>query len=413
VKGLVKQVGYYDQDYQHLRQKQKGNRGGFFIAGFVGAVLGAFLMVFAIPALERMTTLQFNPSSGSQEAGMPQDDLKMDTIPGQTVNVDVVSQVTMAVDRVSEAVVGVINIQNSGFWEEAGEAGTGSGVVYKKEGGKAFVVTNHHVIEGATSVEISLEDGSRVPAEILGSDIFTDLAVLAIDGNAVDTIAEFGNSDNVRPGEPVLAIGNPLGLQFSGSVTQGIISGTERTIPLDFDQDGHVDWQAEVLQTDAAINPGNSGGALVNIKGQVIGINSMKIAQQAVEGIGLSIPVNIVRPIIADLEKYGEVKRPYMGVGLRNLSDISSYHWQQTLKLPKDIIAGVFIEEVVPLSPADVAGLEVYDVIIGLDGVEIQNALELRKHLYNSKNIGDVMEVTFYRQGEKVTTSMKLVEESY
>ncbi|WP_246944339.1 S1C family serine protease [Bacillus pinisoli] len=405
-------MGYYDQDYQHIRKKQKGNRGGYFIAGFVGVALGALLVIFALPAFDRMTTQDFNPGA-AESAKSNQQDTTVDTVPGQTVNVNVVSQVTQAVDRVSAAVVGVINIQTSGFWEDAGEAGTGSGVVYKKEDGRAYVVTNHHVIEGASTVELSLEDGSRVPAEILGSDIFTDLAVLSVDADAIDVVAEFGDSDRVRPGEPVLAIGNPLGLQFSGSVTQGIISGTERTIPLDFDQDGHVDWQAEVLQTDAAINPGNSGGALVNIQGQVIGINSMKIAQEAVEGIGLSIPTTIVRPIISDIERYGEVKRPYMGVGLRNLSDISSYHWQQTLKLPTDIIAGVFLEEVVPLSPAEVAGLQVYDVIVALDGIKIENALELRKHLYNQKNIGDSMEVTFYRQGEKRTTTLRLVEESY
>jgi serine protease Do len=405
-------MGYYDQDYKHIREKQKGNRGGFFLAGSVGVILGVLLVIFALPAFERMTTEDFNPA-GNETAGINENQANTDSVIGQTINVNVVSQVTQAVDRVSAAVVGVINIQTSGFWEEAGEAGTGSGVIYKKEDGRAFIVTNHHVIEGASTVEISLQDGSRIPGEILGSDIFTDLAVISVDADAVETIAEFGNSDNVRPGEPVLAIGNPLGLQFSGSVTQGIISGTERTIPLDFDQDGHVDWQAEVLQTDAAINPGNSGGALVNIEGQVIGINSMKIAQEAVEGIGLSIPTTIVRPIISDIEQYGEVKRPYMGVGLRNLSDISSYHWQQTLKLPTDVIAGVFLEEVVPLSPADIAGLKVYDVIVALDGEEIQNALELRKHLYNRKNIGDSMQVTFYRQGEKQTTTMKLVEESY
>jgi serine protease Do len=407
-------VGYYDQDYQHLKQKQKGNRGNFFIAGLVGAVLGVLLMVFALPAFERMNTLQFDSGAQNEQGNTPQIDPA--PMPGQTVNVDVVSQVTQAVDRVSEAVVGVINIQTSGFWDETaeeGEAGTGSGVIYKKEGGQAFVVTNHHVIEGATSVEISLEDGSRVPAEILGSDIFTDLAVLAVDGKAINVIAEFGNSESVRPGEPVIAIGNPLGLQFSGSVTQGIISGTERTIPQDFDQDGHVDWQAEVLQTDAAINPGNSGGALVNIQGQVIGINSMKIAQEAVEGIGLSIPTSIAIPIIEDLEQYGEVKRPYMGVGLKNLADISSYHWYQTLKLPKDITAGVYIDEVSPLSPAAAAGLQQYDVIVALDGQEIRDALDLRKHLYKNKKIGDTMDVTLYRQGDKKTVTMKLIEGSY
>ena len=121
---------------------------------------------------------------------------------------------------------------------------------------------------------MSLIDGTKIPAKLLGSDIWTDLAVLEVPADQIKVVAEFGNSDKLKPGEPVLAIGNPLGLTFSGSVTQGIISGLERTIPVDINQDGTPDWQAEVLQTDAAINPGNSGGALINIDGQVVGINS-------------------------------------------------------------------------------------------------------------------------------------------
>ena len=186
--------------------------------------------------------------------------------------------------------------------------GTGSGVIYKKAGNKAYVVTNQHVVEGATHLEVTLTDGTKIPAKLLGGDIWTDLAVLEIDTNHVKKIAEFGNSDVLKMGEPVMAIGNPLGTTFSGSVTQGIISGINRTIPVDINQDGIMDWQAEVLQTDAAINPGNSGGALINIAGQLIGINSMKIAQSAVEGIGLSIPINYAKPIISDLEQFGVVK---------------------------------------------------------------------------------------------------------
>src|SRR5690606_29812159 len=137
-------------------------------------------------------------------------------------------------------------------------------------------------------------------------DILTDLAVLEIDAKHVTTVAEFGNSENLRVGEPAIAIGNPLGLRFSSSVTQGIISATERSIPVDLTGDGQIDWHAEVIQTDAAINPGNSGGALINIQGQVIGINSMKIAQSAVEGIGFAIPTAIAVPVINDLERFGE-----------------------------------------------------------------------------------------------------------
>jgi serine protease Do len=410
MKGLVSAVGYYDDHYQQYQQK--GNRGGWFLSALVGAILGALLIMFSIPTLSKWNVLPYDIAI-TEDENEPKEGTSRQPTMQKSVEVDVVSQVTKAVDKVSDAVVGIVNIQEANFWSQGGEAGTGSGVIYKKANGKAFIVTNHHVVENASQVEVSLKDGTRVPAKVLGSDIWTDLAVLEIDAKHVKKVAEFGNSDAVKPGEPVIAIGNPLGLQFAGSVTQGIISGTNRTIEVDLDQDGVPDWNAEVLQTDAAINPGNSGGALVNIEGQVIGINSMKIAQQAVEGIGFAIPINFAQPVIADLEKYGQVRRPYMGVELRSLSDIASYHLQETLHLPKDVTEGVAIVQVVPMSPAAQAGLKQFDVIVALDDKKIRNVLELRKYLYTEKSIGDKMKVTFYREGKKQTVTMKLAKESF
>ena len=402
-------MGYYDQDYENDNAKrQKGNRGGWFLAGFVGAILGALLMYFAIPGLSRIVPydIELGEEATEQENGT-------DNQTGLTknVSVNVNSAITDIVDNVSDAVVGVVNLQEAGFWNETGEAGTGSGVIYKKEGKNAFVVTNHHVIEGASQVEISLSDGTRVPAEILGSDALTDLAVLRVDSEKIKKVAEFGDSDAVKPGEPVIAIGNPLGLQFSGSVTQGIISGTERAIPIDENGDGQVDWNAEVLQTDAAINPGNSGGALINLDGKVIGINSMKIAQSAVEGIGLSIPANHAIPIIEDLEKYSEVRRPFIGIGMRSLNEVSSYHKEQTLKLAEDVTDGVIVMSVVPVSPAAQAGLQEFDVITEFAGEKVKDIIELRKVLYD-QDVGDSVEVIYYRNGEKMSGKMKLAEEN-
>ncbi|WP_368658246.1 S1C family serine protease [Metabacillus halosaccharovorans] len=401
-------MGYYDQDYENYNAKrQKGNRGGWFLAGFVGAILGALLMYFAVPALSRIVPydMELGEEATEQENGT-------DNQTGLTknVSVNVNSAITDIVDNVSDAVVGVVNLQEAGFWNETGEAGTGSGVIYKKEGKNAFVVTNHHVIEGASQVEISLSDGTRVPAEILGSDALTDLAVLRVDSEKIKKVAEFGDSDAVKPGEPVIAIGNPLGLQFSGSVTQGIISGTERAIPIDENGDGQVDWNAEVLQTDAAINPGNSGGALINLDGKVIGINSMKIAQSAVEGIGLSIPANHAIPIIEDLEKYSEVRRPFLGIGMRSLNEVSSYHKEQTLKLSEDVTDGVIVMSVVPVSPAAQAGLQEFDVITEFAGEKVKDIIELRKALYD-QDVGDTVEVVYYRNGEKMSGKLKLGEE--
>ncbi|EID42786.1 S1C family serine protease [Parageobacillus thermoglucosidasius] len=401
-------MGYYDDHYGQYRQGQK-NRRGWFLSAFVGAILGALLVLISIPALSDILPYDIASENGQVQNG----ETKTAPTVQQNVSVDVTSQLTKAIDKVSDAVVGVVNIQEANFWSQSSAEGTGSGVIYKKENGKAFVVTNHHVVENASQLEISLKDGTRVPAKLLGSDILMDLAVLEIDAKHVKKVAEFGNSDIVKLGEPVIAIGNPLGLQFAGSVTQGIISGTNRTVEVDLDQDGTPDWNAEVLQTDAAINPGNSGGALVNIEGQVIGINSMKIAQEEVEGIGFSIPINSAIPVISDLEKYGQVRRPYMGVELRSLSDISSYHLQATLHLPKDVTEGVAIIQVVPMSPAARAGLKQFDVIVALDGQKVRDVLDLRKYLYTKKSIGDKMKVTFYRDGKKHTVTMELEREAF
>ncbi len=404
---MVNIMGYYDQDYENYNAKrQKGNRGGWFLAGLVGAILGGLLMLFAFPAFSNFLPYNMDLSGEETEQEGPAEA----TGPVKNVAVNVNTAITGIVDEVSEAVVGVVNLQEAGFWNETGEAGTGSGVIYKQEGDNAFVVTNHHVIAGASQVEISLNDGTRVPAELLGSDALTDLAVLRVDSEKITKVAQFGDSDKVKPGEPVIAIGNPLGLQFSGSVTQGIISGTERAIPIDENGDGLVDWNAEVLQTDAAINPGNSGGALINMDGKVIGINSMKIAQAAVEGIGLSIPANHAIPIIEDLENYSEVRRPFMGIGMRSLNEVSSYHKQQTLKLPEDTTNGVIVMSVSPLSPAAQAGLQEFDVITEFAGEEVKDIIALRKILY-TKNIGDTVEFNFYRDGKMQTGKMKLGEE--
>src|SRR5699024_4098884 len=207
-------------------------------------------------------------------------------------------------------------------------------------------------------IEVVLYNDEHVDAKLLGSDLFSDLAVLRMDAKSADKVIEMGSSDKVKVGEPAIAIGNPLGHMFAGSVTQGIISGKQRTIPMDFNQDGRPDWQAEVLQTDAAINPGNSGGALININGQLIGINSMKINQAVAQGIEFAIPIDIDQPIIDELEKNGEVTRPFLGVEIYSLDEVPKIEWRNTLNLPANLEGGVYIWHVEPLSPADQAGLK-------------------------------------------------------
>lgn len=408
-------MGYYDDHSQERYQKQSGNRGGYFFASIVGAILGAMLVVLSIPALSNQGFLPYHVQPNQNQPADGNND-NQDNFIQQQVSYDVNSDTTKAIDKAADAVVGINNIQNSNFWsdesgDDQGPAGTGSGVIYKKAGDKAYVVTNQHVVEGATQLEVTLNDGTKIPAKLLGGDVWTDLAVLEIDASKIKKVAEFGNSDALKMGEPVMAIGNPLGATFSGSVTQGIISGINRTIPVDINQDGIMDWNAEVLQTDAAINPGNSGGALINIGGQLVGINSMKIAQNAVEGIGLSIPINYVRPIINDLEQFGVVKRPYMGVDLKSVAEIPGYYQEEALKLPRDINYGVALRQVVPNSPASQAGLQELDVIVEMDGETIHDVIDLRKHLYQETKVGDQMEVKYYREGKLKTTTITLAED--
>ncbi|MDF2855284.1 MAG: serine protease [Neobacillus sp.] len=409
-------MGYYDDHSQEHFSEKKGRKSGFFLASIAGAIIGSLLVIFSIPTLSNQGLLPYNVQPNQHQPTGGNNGDQGDPIQ-QQVSYDVNSDTTKAIDKAAEAVVGINNIQNSNFWSDDGSgsqeaAGTGSGVIYKKSGDKAYVVTNQHVVEGATQLEVTLTDGTKIPAELLGGDIWTDLAVLEIDTDHVKKIAEFGNSDVLKMGEPVMAIGNPLGTTFSGSVTQGIISGINRTIPVDINQDGIMDWQAEVLQTDAAINPGNSGGALINIAGQVIGINSMKIAQNAVEGIGLSIPINYAKPIISDLEQYGVVKRPYMGVDLKSVAEIPGYYQEEALKLPRDVTYGVALRQVVPNSPSAKAGLKELDVIVEMDGEEINDVIDLRKHLYQEKKIGDQMKIKFYREGKLMDTTLTLASDN-
>ncbi|GAA0501909.1 serine protease HtrC [Salinibacillus aidingensis] len=404
-------MGYYDD--HALNRRPKKEKRNWLIPTGVGFIIGALLVVLALPTLINANLLPYDIDEANQE--LTQGDNGEDSGLTQSVNVDIQTRVTDIVQNVSNAVVGVVNISGSEFWMEQGtESGTGSGVIYKKTNEYAYVVTNHHVVQGSSEVEVSLADGERISAQLLGSDLYNDLAVLRVDAEKVDDHPiELGHSENLKVGEPVLAIGNPLGLEFSGSVTQGIISGKERIVPQDFNGDGTPDWNAEVIQTDAAINPGNSGGALINMDGQLIGINSMKIAQSAVEGIGFAIPIDSAKPIIEDLEDDGKITRPYMGVTIRSLSEIPSYYWQSELQLPNDVSGGAVVGGIEPMSPAEQAGLQEYDVIVALDGQQVTNVIDLRKHIYQEKQPGEKMEITFYRNGKKQTTTMTLSAQDF
>jgi len=393
-----------EQEAENKRRSKKGggSKAGYFFSGLSGVIIGALLIWLLVPSMTNQLPSQSTANKDGKESTITQ------------TATEVTSDIVTAVDNVSDAVVGITNMQEvSDFWNQqatTAEAGSGSGVIYKVENDLAYVITNYHVVEGAKQLEVTLADGTKEEAKLVGSDIWTDLAVVSISSENVKTVAKFGDSDVLKQGETVIAIGNPLGLDFYGSVTTGVISGTDRSVPVDLNADGNEDWEVEVLQTDAAINPGNSGGALINIAGDLVGINSMKIAQDTVEGLGFSIPINSVIPIIEELEQNGEVKRPTMGIGLLDLTDVPAFYQQQTLKLPEEVTTGVVVSEVVKGSAAGEGGVQQYDVIVEMGGQKIENSIDLRQYLYNETDIGDTITIKVYRQGKLVELNLTLTE---
>lgn len=300
--------------------------------------------------------------------------------------------------KVGPAVVGITSqIQSamSIFGTTTTSEGSGSGIIISSDG---YVVTNNHVIDGASKVTVTLNTGSEYEAKIIGKDEKTDLAVIKFEPVETITVAELGDSTKIQVGEKAVAIGNPLGMEFFGSTTQGIISAVNRTISVE-------NRTMNVIQTDAAINAGNSGGALVNGYGQVIGINTVKISSSTVEGMGFAIPISEATPIISDLMKYGYVKgRPVIGISSRDVTEYMSARQGWPI--------GVQVMQVQQGSGAEVAGLEQGDIIVKADGKEVKNVDELNK-IKDSHKPGEFlsMEVYKYSTGLTQKVSVKLSEE--
>lgn len=300
--------------------------------------------------------------------------------------------------KVGPAVVGITSkIQSAmSFFNTPIEGeGTGSGIIISSDG---YIVTNNHVIEGASAVSVTLNTGAEYEAKVIGADSKTDLAVIKIVPDEQLTVAELGDSSAIEVGERAVAIGNPLGMEFFGSTTQGIISAINRTITVD-------NRTMSVIQTDAAINEGNSGGALVNAYGQVIGINAVKISSSSVEGMGFAIPISEAKPVLEDLIKYGYVKgRPVIGISSRDVTEYmaSRQGWP----------VGVQVMGTQLGSGAEIAGLQQGDIITKADGKKVTSTDELNK-IKDTHKVGESirLEVYKYETGLTQTVTVKLSEE--
>jgi len=410
-------MNFIENEIKEKSVKKKKRIFPTLLATLSGAVLGSILTVYSTNYVDLNELIHLPLVEGSTVKKEEQTTSSENIVPIEKTSSNSSSQMLDSIENVSEAVVGVVNVQqqtnnyyqNTQSESDSQDSGTGSGVIFKKNGDIAYIVTNNHVIEGADRVEVSLANGNRVEAKVVGTDPLSDIAVLKIDSKNATVVASFGESSALRVGEQVAAIGNPLGLDFSGSVTQGIISSKERTVAVSTSEG---DWDLNVIQTDAAINPGNSGGALINSSGQVVGINSLKISEEGVEGLGFAIPTEDVKPIIEDLLEDGKVSRPYLGVGLQSINELDAYTRQSQLKLSDEVTEGVVVYSVDPSSSAASAGLQVKDVIVSIDGTKVSTVGDFRKYLYTQATIGKESKIDVYRNGEKISLTIKISEQN-
>ena len=310
------------------------------------------------------------------------------------------NSISDAVSKVYDAVVVVEVYSNNQL------ASTGTGFVYKKANGKAYLMTNNHVISGGKTVKVLFQNGDELEATTVGSDTYSDIAVLSVKDSDKIVAATTGASDKSKVGDTVFTVGSPEGSDYAGTVTKGILSAKDRLVEVALSNSQTSDYYMQVLQTDAAINPGNSGGPLCNTNGEVIGITNMKLVDDTVEGMGFAIPIEDALKVAEVLEKDGKVSRPYIGISMLDLSN-SYYLWQSGIMVPENVDNGVAVVKVESNSPADKAGLKKGDIITKLAGKETKSLAEFRYELYkHSPN--DSVEVTYIRDGKEQKTTLTL-----
>lgn len=310
------------------------------------------------------------------------------------------ASIAPAVGKIYDAVVMLENYQKDKL------AGTGSGFVYKTDENYAYIMTNHHVISGASKVVVVMSNDDEVEGTVLGSDQYLDLAVVAIKKESAIQVAKIGSSEQVSLGDTVFTVGAPLGYEYRGSVTKGTLSGKNRMVSVSVASND--DWIMSVLQVDAAINPGNSGGPLLNINGEVIGINSLKLVKEEVEGMGFAIPIEDALQYVSILEAGKKIERPLIGITMANVTD-TYLLYQNGIRLDSDVSEGVVVIGTSNGSGAALAGLKKGDVITKLEDKPVKNAAYLKYELYKH-NPGDKVRITYIRNGSEETASVSLTK---
>lgn len=353
------------------------------LISFVCGMIGSYLMIGTMP-----------PGTKTTES----------IIKNITTSELVETSISTSVDKVYDRTVFVISLS------KGKQVSTGTGFIYKIENGKAYIMTNNHVIDGGDTAKVEFNDNDKqYEVTIVGGDTYSDIAVLTLDlkkaGIEVEAV-EVGKSVGAKLGDTVFTVGAPMGINYKGTVTKGIISGLERLVEVSLSNTSSSDYYLKVLQIDAAVNPGNSGGPLCDVSGKVIGIISLKIVQDEVEGMGFAIPIEDALEQAKLLEEGGEVIRPFVGISMLDLSN-DFVLYQNRITVPEGITKGVAVLEVVSGSPADKAKLQKGDIIVSIGDSKVGSIAEFRYELYKHK-VGDKVEITYYRDNKMQKTTITL-----
>lgn len=397
---------YKNQESQSPKVKKKGSFGkliaGLVVVSLVGGVsIGASFAFISPYANDYYNATHkgndsYNNGQDAQLAGNVSEGSNR-VLPLATNN-----SIADIANNIGPSVVSIKNNQVVATWYgEFDQSGLGSGVIFKQDDKKIYVVSNAHVVEGADSLVVNFLGNTKVEAEIVGVDTVTDIAVIAINKQAIPEeamkeikVAPLGNSDHLQVGELAVAIGNPIDEAYNNTVTVGVISALNREVQL-------VDKKLKLIQTDAAINPGNSGGALVGPSGEVIGINTIKLVDSQIEGMGFAIPINDIKPIIEEILQNGKISRPALGIVGKDIDAQSAELYE--------IPIGVYVVEVTPGSSAELAGIKSNDILFQFDGTKITGMNQL-KEILNRKKVGDTIEVKVIRETAKKTLEKKTLE---
>lgn len=369
---------------KNIDTKKEKNDLFFKIIALVSAFSLGFIIMFGISITSRGNSIVRKVTSENVK----------------TTTVEETSDLKTAINNVYESTV-YIQVSNN-----KGTSTSGSGFVYKSDDNYGYILTNYHVIEGGNKFVITYTDSSEIEASYVNGDEYYDVAVLRVPVSSIKKVAELGDSSALELGDTVFTVGAPLGKDYMGTITKGIVSGINRMVSVQLTSGTYL---MEVIQTDASINSGNSGGPICNIKGQVIGITSSKLIGSGVEGMGFAIPINSVNSIIESIESGTTISRPYLGVQLVDINNTFALQYYYGISIPSDVSFGAVLSYVENDKPASKAGLQVGDIVVEMDGNKIDNVSHFKYELYKH-NIGDKISIKYYRNGNLNNVTIDLTE---